>query len=92
MSWEEYRRRARLLAAVELIATSRVPIGRVAAELGYESQSAFAKVFRAFLGDARPHKHRSVCQRPPPRLPATWVLSAAESAPMWRDGAYVITT
>jgi AraC-like DNA-binding protein len=50
MSWEEYRRRARLLAAVERIAHSSVPIGRVAADLGYDSQSAFAKVFRAFLG------------------------------------------
>jgi AraC-like DNA-binding protein len=50
MSWEEYRRRARLLAAVERIANSHVPIGRVAADLGYESQSAFAKVFRTFLG------------------------------------------
>ncbi len=50
MGWEEYRRRARLLAAVERIANSRVPIGRVAADLGYESQSAFAKAFRAFLG------------------------------------------
>ena len=50
MSWEEYRRRARLLAAVERIANTNVPIGRVAADLGYESQSAFARVFRAFLG------------------------------------------
>jgi AraC-like DNA-binding protein len=50
MSWEEYRRRARLLAAVERIANSDVPIGRIAADLGYESQSAFAKVFRAVFG------------------------------------------
>jgi len=50
MSWEEYRRRARLLAAVEKIATTSLPIGRIAAELGYESQSAFAKAFRSLLG------------------------------------------
>jgi AraC-like DNA-binding protein len=50
MNWEEYRRRARLLAAVERIANTTVPIGRVAMELGYESQSAFAKAFRSLLG------------------------------------------
>lgn len=50
MSWEEYRRHARLLAAVERIANSRTPIGQIAGELGYESQSAFAKAFRSLLG------------------------------------------
>ena len=50
MSWEEYRRRARLLVAVERIANTRLPIGHIAIDLGYESQSAFAKAFRALLG------------------------------------------
>ena len=50
MGWDEYLRRARLLAAVERIANSRAPIGRIAADLGYQSQGAFAKVFRQFLG------------------------------------------
>lgn len=50
MSWEEYRRRARLLVAVERIVTTRLPIGHIAMDLGYESQSAFAKAFRSLLG------------------------------------------
>lgn len=50
MSWEDYRRRARLLLAVEKVATTRLPIGRIALDLGYENQSAFAKAFRAQLG------------------------------------------
>jgi AraC-like DNA-binding protein len=50
MGWDEYLRRARLLAAVERLANSRAPIGRIAADLGYQSQGAFAKVFRQFLG------------------------------------------
>ena len=50
MSWDDYRRRARLLSAVEQIATTQLPINRIAMELGYENQSAFAKAFRALLG------------------------------------------
>lgn len=50
ISWGEYRRRARLLLAVEQIATTRLPIGRIAMDLGYENQSAFAKAFRSLLG------------------------------------------
>jgi AraC-like DNA-binding protein len=50
MNWREYRQRARLLAAVELLSNGRSPIGVVAAEVGFESQSTFAKAFRALLG------------------------------------------
>ncbi len=50
MSWEDYRRRARLLVAVERIATTRAPISNIAFDLGYENQSAFAKAFRSLLG------------------------------------------
>lgn len=50
MTWEDYRRRARLLRSVELLADTRAPIGEVAAEVGFESQSAFAKAFRAMTG------------------------------------------
>jgi len=50
MTWEAYRRRARLLAAVPLLSDGRRPIGAVAAEVGFESQSAFAKAFRSFTG------------------------------------------
>lgn len=50
MSFEEYRRRARLLVAVEQLANTRQPIGRIAMTLGYESQSAFSKAFGTLLG------------------------------------------
>jgi len=49
-SWEDYRRRARLLAAVEQLTNTNQSIGRIAMALGYESQSAFAKAFRSLLG------------------------------------------
>ncbi|MET0377690.1 MAG: helix-turn-helix transcriptional regulator [Spongiibacteraceae bacterium] len=48
--WEDYRRRARLLAAVEKVATTDLPIGQIAMDSGYENQSAFAKAFRSLLG------------------------------------------
>lgn len=52
MSWDEYRRRARLLAAAALLSDTQLPIGRVAAEVGFESQSAFAKAFRRLTGES----------------------------------------
>ena len=50
MTWDEYRRRARLLAAAALLSDTRLPIGQVAAEVGFESQSAFARAFRRLTG------------------------------------------
>jgi AraC-like DNA-binding protein len=50
MSWDEYRRRARLLAAAALLSDARMPIGHVAAEVGFESQSAFARAFKDLTG------------------------------------------
>lgn len=50
MSWDEYRRRARLLAAASLLGDDRIPIGHVAAEVGFESQSAFARAFKELTG------------------------------------------
>ena len=50
MTWEVYRQRARLLAAVPMLGESDRPIGVIAAEVGFESQSAFAKAFRSFTG------------------------------------------
>jgi len=51
MTWEAYRRRARLMRAVELLAEAAEPIGVVAARSGFESQSAFAKAFRDLMGE-----------------------------------------
>lgn len=50
MSWDEFRRRARLLAAANLLSDARMPIGHVAAEVGFESQSAFARAFKDLTG------------------------------------------
>ena len=50
MNWDEYRRRARLIAGAALLNEGRLPIGHVAAEVGFESQSAFARAFKALTG------------------------------------------
>jgi AraC-like DNA-binding protein len=51
MGWDDYRRRARLLSAVEALSDSDLSIARVAAEVGFESQSAFAKAFQQLTGE-----------------------------------------
>jgi AraC-like DNA-binding protein len=50
MNWDEYRRRARLIAGAAMLNDGRLPIGAVAAEVGFESQSAFARAFKALTG------------------------------------------
>lgn len=50
MGWGEYRRRARLLAAIPVLSETDAPIASVAADVGFESQSAFARAFRALIG------------------------------------------
>lgn len=50
MSWEAWRGRARLLAAVAQLSGTRRPVGVIAAEVGFESQSAFAKALRRLTG------------------------------------------
>jgi AraC-like DNA-binding protein len=50
MSWDDYRRRARLLAALDLLSTTKLSVREIADRVGYESQSALAKSFRALLG------------------------------------------
>ena len=50
MGWDEYRRRARLLTAAEALANGKAPIARIAADVGFESQSAFAAAFQQLTG------------------------------------------
>jgi AraC-like DNA-binding protein len=50
MSWDDYRRRARLVAAAALLSDTALPVGLVAIRVGFESQSAFAKAFRGLTG------------------------------------------
>lgn len=59
MTWESYRQRIRLLQAVSLLSETDEPISKIAARCGFESPSAFAKVFRLELGEApRDYRHR----------------------------------
>ena len=50
MGWDEYRRRARLLAAIEALTNGNESIVRIAADVGFESQSAFAAAFQQLTG------------------------------------------
>jgi len=50
IGWDEYRRRARLLHAVECLADGQPSIARIAAEAGFENQSAFSRAFQRLLG------------------------------------------
>lgn len=50
MGWDEYRRRARLLASLEALTETEHSIANIAASVGFESQSAYARAFREFTG------------------------------------------
>lgn len=50
LTWEDYRRRLRILAGMELLENTDRTVGWIAAEVGYENQAAFAKAFREALG------------------------------------------
>ena len=50
IGWVDYRRRARVMAAAAMLSESQKAIGIIAAEVGFESQTAFSKVFTALVG------------------------------------------
>lgn len=52
LTWEEFRHRSRLLKAISLLSETDEAISEIAAHCGFESQSAFARVFRAEMGEA----------------------------------------
>ena len=60
MSWEDYRQRLRIGLALDALDGTSQPVGKIAAEVGYENQSAFARAFRSVVGLA-PSAYR---QRP----------------------------
>jgi AraC-like DNA-binding protein len=64
----EFLRRRRLERAATLLATTDLPIKRVAAEVGYTSRSYFSRAFHHFYGhwptDHRGAVHRDVPTRP----------------------------
>lgn len=51
MGWDEYRRRARLLSAIDALTGSDRSIAQIAGDVGFESQSAFAKAFQQLAGE-----------------------------------------
>ncbi len=52
ITWDEYRHRARLLKAAALLTETRRPIGQIAVQVGFQSQSNFASAFRRVMGKA----------------------------------------
>jgi AraC-like DNA-binding protein len=57
VTWDEYRRRCRLLAAIDLLSSTALSIGEIADRVGYLNQGAFAAAFQAQLG-ASPSAYR----------------------------------
>lgn len=52
LSWDAYRQRMRLLRAVALLSETEISVIEVASQCGFESPSAFAKVFRAAMNES----------------------------------------
>jgi len=52
MTWEDYRQRLRLCMALDRLDRTSLGIGVIAADVGYESEAAFARAFRAVVGVA----------------------------------------
>jgi len=50
ISWEDFRLRLRINKAIDDLDTTKKPIGEIAADVGYGSQTAFAKAFRSIMG------------------------------------------
>lgn len=50
ISWEEYRQRLRIHRALEDLDGSMKSVGTIAADCGYENQTAFARAFRHIIG------------------------------------------
>jgi AraC-like DNA-binding protein len=65
MTWAVFRHRSRLLQAISLLGETDEPVSEIAARCGFESPSAFAKVFRAEMGEA-PRDYRSRVRAPGP--------------------------
>jgi transcriptional regulator GlxA family with amidase domain len=59
MTWEDYRHRSRLLQAISLLSETDEPVSEIAARCGFESPSAFARVFRLQMSESpRDYRHR----------------------------------
>lgn len=65
MTWEVFRHRSRLLRAISLLGETDEPMSVIGAQCGFESPSAFAKMFRAEMGET-PRDYRSRVRGPAP--------------------------
>ncbi len=63
MTWEVFRHRSRLLRAISLLGETDEPMSEIATRCGFESPSAFAKMFRAEMGET-PRDYRSRVRGP----------------------------
>ncbi|MFT4047537.1 MAG: helix-turn-helix transcriptional regulator [Solimonas sp.] len=63
MTWEAFRHRSRLLQAISLLGETDEPVSEIAARCGFESPSAFAKVFRTEMGET-PRDYRGRVRDP----------------------------
>jgi AraC-like DNA-binding protein len=59
ITWEEYRLRLRMYLAIDRLDNTKAPVGDIAAEVGYTSQSAFARAFKSVMGMG-PNAYRSM--------------------------------
>ncbi|TCM15321.1 AraC family transcriptional regulator [Novosphingobium sp. PhB165] len=62
MGWDEYRRRARLLATLGPLTETDQSIAQLAANVGFENQSAYARAFRLLTGQS-PQAYRRSSRR-----------------------------
>ncbi len=63
MTWEVFRHRSRLLRAISLLGETDEQMSGIAAQCGFESPSAFAKMFRAEMGET-PRDYRNRVRGP----------------------------
>ncbi|WP_431280366.1 helix-turn-helix domain-containing protein [Leifsonia poae] len=59
MTFGQFLSRARLMCAAELLTTSDLTVAAVAAQVGYQSESAFTRAFRAQVGQTPARFRRS---------------------------------
>ncbi len=52
LTWDDFRLRARIFRAIELLEKEKFPITRIASDVGYSTPSAFTKAFRNLLGES----------------------------------------
>lgn len=52
LTWDDFRLRARIFRAIELLEMEKLPITEIAVDVGYGTPPAFTKAFRNLLGES----------------------------------------